>query len=182
MIKTINTLCFLLISSAHITFLALIIKESTNSFIIFLMSLFIIVLAFVYFKLFKKIKKEIFKPYKLHIIIFTITGAILTYLININLGLGPVIGAGIIGTIASFIPTIFKKTTILKELPIACYCGSFIGMSSPVVTDIKTIIFGGLITGIILIFSQNSFQGFGGKLGTLAFLGVTLSSLIISIF
>jgi hypothetical protein len=41
------------------------------------------------------------------------------------LDFGSVISAGIIGTLASFLPSINKESYYLKQLPAAIYCGVF---------------------------------------------------------
>ncbi|MCP9199947.1 hypothetical protein MKO06_08520 [Gramella sp. GC03-9] len=71
---------------------------------------------------------------------------------------------------------------MLRELPVALYCGAFAGMTSPLVAgSYSFIILAGLMSGIILAISKTSFHGFGGKLGTIAFGGVCCVSLIIYI-
>lgn len=112
-----------------------------------------------------------------------ILGAIITYYLNIKLELGPVIAAGAVGTIASFVPLINKQSNILKVFPFAAYCGAFVGMSAVnVAKDIKFIILASFLAGLFFIFSKNVLNGFGGKLGTIAFGGVVLASLLISIW
>ena len=116
----------------------------------------------------------------LYLILFSVTGAITTFFINIELKFGPVIAAGFIGTLASFVPSINKKSKLLKELPPAVYCGAFVGMTSAnVAPNLKFILFAGFIAGSILILSKNIFNGFGGKLGTIAFTSIAISSIIL---
>nr|WP_241551758.1 hypothetical protein [Gramella oceanisediminis] len=115
-------------------------------------------------------------------IIFTGLGALITYWFNVFFQLGPVLAAGIIGLAGSFIPYLNRKSDLLRELPVALYCGAFAGMTSPLVAgSYSFIILAGLMSGIILAISKTSFHGFGGKLGTIAFGGVCCVSLIIYI-
>lgn len=116
----------------------------------------------------------------IYLIFFVVLGAITSYLINLRMG--PVIAAAATGTAASFIPSLFRKNkpVIIKELPAAVYCGAFVGMTAPSVAgNLSFIIFSGFIAGSFLLIAKNIFNGFGGKLGTIAFGGVALSSAII---
>jgi hypothetical protein len=49
-------------------------------------------------------------------------GAVMCYLLNLYFDFGSVISAGIIGTLASFLPSINKESYYLKQLPAAIYC------------------------------------------------------------
>jgi hypothetical protein len=116
------------------------------------------------------------------IILYVSLGAIAAYALNLYVGLGPVIAAALTGTIASYIPLILKNKNVflLKEIPAAVYCGSFVGMTAPnVAPGLSFIIFAGFIAGVLLIISKNIFNGFGGKLGTVAFGGVALTSYLL---
>ena len=114
------------------------------------------------------------------LIVFVVAGALSTYFCSTQLNFGPVIAASGVGFFASFLPIFNRKSSILKELPEAVYCGAFVGMTAPKVADgIPFILFAGFLTGVILLLSKNVFNGFGGKLGTIAFGGVALTSLLI---
>ncbi|QYA26087.1 hypothetical protein G3I01_11360 [Gramella sp. MT6] len=117
------------------------------------------------------------------LIILSIIGAVTTYWLNVELDLGTVLSAGITGLLSSFIPFINRRSDTLRELPAAIYCGAFAGMTAPFLANGYTFIsFAGLFTGIILIISKSTLHGFGGKLGTVAFGGVSLMSLILFLF
>lgn len=106
-------------------------------------------------------------------------GALASFYLNHFLHLGPVISAAITGSIASFIPALNKRSHYMKQLPAAIYCGAFIGMSSiGVAPGIAFILTASFFTAILLILSKNLFAGVGGKLGTLAFAGVVLTSFL----
>lgn len=80
---------------------------------------------------------------------------------------------------ASFIPEINKDSSYLAKLPVAIYCGVFVGMSSSeIVPSIGFVTAAGLVAGVFLLLSKNLFLGVGGKLGTVAFGGVIIVSLI----
>ncbi|MFZ0491079.1 MAG: hypothetical protein WBV11_13930 [Salegentibacter sp.] len=125
-------------------------------------------------------KEEEFFIKDIYLIFFVVLGALVSYLINLQMG--PVIAAAATGTAASFIPSLFRKnkTGIIAEFPAAVYCGAFVGMTAPSVAgNLSFIIFSGFIAGSLLLIAKNIFNGFGGKLGTIAFGGVALSSAII---
>lgn len=125
-------------------------------------------------------EEEEFLIKDIYLIFFVVLGSISSYLINLQLG--PVIAAAATGTAASFIPSLFPKykSGILSEFPAAVYCGAFVGMTAPSVAgNFSFIIFSGLIAGSFLLMAKNIFNGFGGKLGTIAFGGVALSSALI---
>lgn len=106
-------------------------------------------------------------------------GALASFYLNHFLKLGPVISAAIVGSVASFIPNLNKRSHYLKQLPAALYCGAFIGMSSVgVAPNILFIVTASIFTAILLILSKNLFAGVGGKLGTLAFAGVVITSFL----
>ncbi len=67
----------------------------------------------------------------------------------------------------------------MKQLPAAIYCGAFIGMSSTgVASGFMFILTASFFTAILLFLSKNLFAGVGGKLGTLAFAGVVITSFL----
>lgn len=125
-------------------------------------------------------KEERFFIKDIYLIFYVVLGAISSYLINLELG--PVIAAAATGTAASYFPSLFPKLNsgILSEFPAAVYCGAFVGMTTPSVAgNLSFIIFSGFIAGSFLLMAKNIFNGFGGKLGTIAFGGVALSSALI---
>ncbi|EPZ49416.1 hypothetical protein M902_0898 [Bacteriovorax sp. BAL6_X] len=78
------------------------------------------------------------------------------------------IASAIIGLIASLIP---MRTT----LQAAVYSGSFAGMcSSSLVSNYWEILGISLIGAILYFYTLRIFQGFGGKLGAIAFVSVAL--------
>lgn len=106
-------------------------------------------------------------------------GAFSTFYLNHFLKLGPVLSASIVGSIASFIPAVKKQSHYLQQLPAAIYCGAFIGMSSAgVAPNFLFITTASFFTAILLIISKNLFAGVGGKLGTMAFAGVVITSFL----
>lgn len=170
---------FGLLAILQVSFIFAIILENIQNPLIILLKLAILGLLFFAYSCIAKQKDQ--KINNSIVIILSVTiGAILTYFINHDLKLGPVIGAGSIGVIASFIPSIFPKSEGLKVLPPAIYTGAFVGMSGGhVLNNMATVALAGSFAGFIYILTQRSFGGFGGKLGTIAFGGVVFATIII---
>lgn len=113
------------------------------------------------------------------IVIWIPAGALICYFLNHSYHLGPVISAGVVGTAASFIPVVNKKSTYLKQLPATFYCGAFIGMTSlTIASTVYFILAASFFAGVLLLVSKSLFNGLGGKLGTVAFTAVTITSFI----
>lgn len=90
-------------------------------------------------------------------------GAPLTRLLAADLGLGVVVAAALIGLLAD---------RLLPSYAAAIYCGAFVGMTSPAVfADLTALTAAGLVAGVVFVAAEQVFDGFGGKLGTVAFVG-----------
>ena len=97
-------------------------------------------------------------------------GGLLTYLISVDLGLGAVVASGLVGLLGALI---FPK----QAVPI--YCGSFVGMVSPALLDSHSrVLLAGVIAGVVFVLAAGTLNGFGGKLGTIAFTGTVLTGLV----
>lgn len=113
------------------------------------------------------------------VVIWVPIGAVACYLLKTSTDLGSVISVGIVGVVASLLPEIDRKSDYLSKLPAAIYCGGFIGMSSQaVVPSIGFVTLAGILAGLFFMLSKNLFLGLGGKLGSIAFCGLVIVSLI----
>ncbi|WP_299008035.1 hypothetical protein [uncultured Tenacibaculum sp.] len=158
---------------------ALLLEHKNVLTVIFLTTLITALIIYTYIKFFK-IKEVDFEPF--YVMIFVIAGALLTSYLHLFTPLNSVLAATLIGTIASFLPNLNKKSKVLQNIPNAMYCGCFVGMSQKhVAIDYSFILIAGMIAGIFYMFSKNLFHGVGGKLGTLAFGSVVISSLLLLI-
>lgn len=103
-------------------------------------------------------------------------GGLATTYINIDLGFGAVIGSAAVGLAGAYVPADFPEKGVGLQIRTGIYCGSFIGMSQ-VLTDYHYafISFASVLSGIVFMCSGQILNGFGGKLGTLAFVGVSLA-------
>lgn len=98
-------------------------------------------------------------------------GALAAFFISIELSHGGVIASAIVGLTAA---------VVFPGYAAAIYCGSFVGMASTVVfTSYETLFLASLLASVIYVVARPACQGFGGKLGTIAFSATMLSLWII---
>lgn len=96
-------------------------------------------------------------------------GTILTFAINIEMGLGPVVAASTVAILA---------TLFFPKYDVPIYCGAFVGMACPsVFYNYPLISLAGITAGILFIVAKNAFNGYGGKLGTIALGGCVATTL-----
>jgi uncharacterized membrane protein YeaQ/YmgE (transglycosylase-associated protein family) len=95
------------------------------------------------------------------------TAGIVTYGMSHDLGLGPVISASVIALIAHM---------IAPKYSVAAYCGSFVGMTSNLLLyNYQEVALASFIAGIVFFLTSDVFNGFGGKLGTIALLSTAIT-------
>ena len=105
--------------------------------------------------------------------------ALTTYYLNNECGLGSVFAAGIVGTLGTYMYVLNPKSIVLKNIGTPIYCGAFIGMSTISISSIYYIIaLASLFSSILFFYTKSMFVGVGGKLGTIAFIGVLLIMLL----
>lgn len=95
--------------------------------------------------------------------------AIVTFVVSVE-GLGPVIAAAAVGLLYSTVSERFGRPWKILSAPV--YCGAFVGMSfKPAYTDLWMVALAGLAAGLVYFVTDRVFEGVGGKLGTVAFIG-----------
>lgn len=166
----------------QVLFLLAIFKEHTHSYLIL-----IFIATLIIFVLYTYLKKPIHlsdHAYEsITVALWVPLGAICSFYLHNNLGLNSVLGASITGTVASFIPNLKKHSNYLQKIPAAVYCGAFVGMcSNSVANGFLFILVASFFTAVFLIISKSILHGIGGKLGTLAFLGVAITYLLMFLF
>lgn len=97
-------------------------------------------------------------------------GAIATYILQ-RFGLSIVVASCIVGLLGAMTGHFLE----LPQLSIVIFAGSFVGMTSTAIGSIPLILLAGALTGLFFKLSSNIFVGFGGRLGTIAFLSTVLS-------
>ena len=95
---------------------------------------------------------------------------------------GPVMASSLAGIVGVIITNRFVKKMDPKVVAAVIYCGSFVGMCSVnVVPNILHIGIAGVLSGILFSYAQNIFVGVGGRLGTMAFIGSTVTVLLLTL-
>jgi len=85
-------------------------------------------------------------------------------------GLSPVIASCIVGIIGALIGYALHS----EDLPMVIFAGSFVGMTAVGMASLPIILLAGLSCGILYLLAAPVFVGYGGKLGTIAFISVTI--------
>lgn len=97
-------------------------------------------------------------------------GAVVTYVLQKNFGMSAVISSSIVGLVGGIIG-LFIPNKLFAPI---VFCGTFVGMSSPSLFSLSFVVIAGILSGVLYQVSTNIFVGFGGKLGSIAFLAVAL--------
>lgn len=166
----------------QILFLLAIFRENAHSYLLaILVASLVLLVLYTYRKGNLHADGHEFESYK--IAVWVPAGSVFCFFLNQELGLGPVLAAALTGTLASLLTYIRWHKAYFQHLPPAIYCGAFVGMSdASVATDVTFVLTAGCFTAIFLVVSKSVLKGIGGKPGTLAFLGVTLTYMLIYIF
>ena len=86
-----------------------------------------------------------------------------TYLLSVEVGVGAVVASALVGLCAQLVTETYGAPA---------YCGSFVGMATPVGgADLAAVTAAGGVAAVVFVAAKRSFNGFGGKLGTTAFVG-----------
>ncbi|QZY00993.1 hypothetical protein [Halobaculum rubrum] len=86
-----------------------------------------------------------------------------TYALSVQVGVGPVVASALVGLCAFLLTETYGAPA---------YCGSFVGMATPAAdADLGAVTAAGLVAAGVFVAAKRAFNGFGGKLGTTAFVG-----------
>ncbi|MGM0414663.1 MAG: hypothetical protein ACQEQP_05755 [Bacillota bacterium] len=97
-----------------------------------------------------------------------VLGGLVTFALSQFFGISAVLASGLIGIIAYL---------LIPKYEVPAFCGSFVGMASySLLPGYRYLILAGFIAGIVYVIGKYSFKGFGGKLGTTAFIGTVLAA------
>lgn len=118
----------------------------------------------------------------MELLILILTGiisAVGTYIVNNNLGQGPVRASAllslIVGLFFYFFPNILSSE-LTKNIPLVFIGASFIGMvSSKVLSSYIVLGISGIIFSILFVNSSKYFAGYGGGLGAAAAISLLIS-------
>lgn len=181
--KAIRFLMVATVLLTQITFLSMIVRANYETHSTLIIAAVLITATIIFGYKYLDLHHEDYAYEKISVVIWVPIGAALCYLLNITAGLGSILSMGIVGTLASFAPLLNRKSDYLKQIPASIYCGAFVGMSSVDTSpSIGFVLAAGTLAGLFFMVSKNLFLGVGGKLGTMAFAGVIVATLIYSIF
>lgn len=99
-----------------------------------------------------------------------IVGALMSYTLSVNFELGAVVGSALVGILVAL---------FLPKFGVPTYCGAFVGMTSAALLPNQAyVLLAAVIAGAIFVASKLVFNGFGGKLGTIAWTGAVAAALL----
>ena len=102
--------------------------------------------------------------------IAVVGGAFVAFSLSIELGISAVLASGITGVLA---------TLILPRFDVPIFCGSFVGMASySLLPGYQYLGLAAVIAGGVFVLGKAAFNGFGGKLGTIAFIGCVIAAIL----
>ena len=115
------------------------------------------------------------KRENIKILIGGFIAASITWLLNHTMGFGPIIANGIVGVVVPI--------CLSPKLAGAYYVSSFVGMSSiSIMPSMIVAGFGGMLAGLVIVFSTDIYGGIGGKGGTIATISTLLTKGILYLF
>lgn len=179
--QIINKILLVLFIAAQVYFVVAIIREQTlKPWFIIVFSLIVLGMAMSYRK---KQYLHIELKHEVHYDLFVwfLIGSFVTYFLQSEAELNTVFAAGLVGFVGSFTRNIKNKVKSAAHWPIAIYCGAFVGMTK-LPYGYLFIFLSTVLTAIFYNFSHHYFHGIGGKLGTLAFMGVLYAYIIYKFF
>jgi hypothetical protein len=91
-----------------------------------------------------------------------------------TLGVDTVIATALVGLIGGLLEVGFKSSPYFRQVPAAVYCGAFISMTN-LTNDAGFILLSSVFTCLIFFVSKSILHGIGGRLGTMAFIGVVMA-------
>ena len=174
--KVKNLLALVLFILLQVVFIISLLAENHDNYLI-VISLVLISTFFLFHHSHISHDKHNFTFEDIFTVLFTLIGTLATFYLRQVFGFSIVISAALVGFIASYLPSLFRKTLIIQSIPVSMYCGAFAGMSSALISSSWVfMIMAGTLTGLILISTKHIMNGYGGKLGTVAFGGVILTT------
>lgn len=90
------------------------------------------------------------------------------------LGWDTVIATAVVGLSGGLLEYAFRTNALFRQIPSAIYCGAFIAMTN-LTNDPGFILLSSVFTCFLFFLSKSILHGIGGKLGTMAFIGVVMA-------
>lgn len=92
----------------------------------------------------------------------------------IQKGLGVVQSASLVGLLGYGLAQILQRLDLMDVGP-NIYCGAFVGMVSSSLLTNYSLMAASLLSGLLYIFLADIFHGYGGKLGSIAFISCMIT-------
>ncbi|WP_424493277.1 hypothetical protein [Salinimicrobium sp. GXAS 041] len=109
-------------------------------------------------------------PHTLILIIGGVGGALFTFLLH-KYGLSVVVASCLVGLLGAALEHFLK----VEHLAFVIFAGSFVGMTSSSVATLPLVVLGGALSAVLYQLSYDIFKGFGGRLGTIAFISTVIA-------
>lgn len=107
------------------------------------------------------------------ILIYSVAGAVGTYILNHRYRFGAVLASACIGIITGIVLPLVHGYTDGSMFAVMAFCASFAGMSSVKrIQSVWEMTAAGVLCGLLFIYTSPYLVGAGGKLGTIAFAAV----------
>lgn len=104
-----------------------------------------------------------------------IAGVTITWFINHQMGYGAFIANGMVGVVAAAL--------LPAPLAGAMYTASFVGMSGlGVIPSLFGALIGGIVSGLVIVYTTEVYAGIGGKGGTIAAMSGHITRAILNLF
>ena len=116
----------------------------------------------------RKVKLDVLTRKNLFLFISVFVGTFANYALRVNTGLDTVVATGLVMIIAAI---------ILPDYGVPISCGAFVGMASPALLNHGQMAIAVAVAGVVYVLTVGVFDGFGGKLGTIAFTGCVITGL-----
>ena len=110
------------------------------------------------------------------LIISGIAGAVGTFFLQ-KYGCSAVVASCLVGLLGALVGHLLKS----PDIPLVVFAGSFVGMTSLALGSTPLMIIAGIVAAVIYKLTEKHFVGFGGKLGTIAFVSVMGSYYVIAL-
>ncbi len=91
-----------------------------------------------------------------------------------QLGMDTVIATASVGLFGAVLQVSFKSTAYFRQIPAPIYCGAFIAMTN-LTNAAGFILLASTFTCLLFFVSKSILHGVGGRLGTMAFIGVVFA-------
>ncbi len=165
----------LLFASIQCLFLGTIIFERANHLEVGLFVLVFLLILGSHFQTYTKQRFTVeFDRWRIAVWVFF--GSFATFGLR-NLGIETVIATSLVGMFGGLLELAFKSNAYFRQVPGAIYCGAFISMTN-LTNDAGFILLASIFTCLIFFVSKSILHGIGGRLGTMAFIGVVMAYVV----